>query len=199
MHTEPQLIAFMQSDKLKSSRLIFDGSIIQVYYNQIQLENGMEVNRELIHHLPAVGIIAETDREELILVSQYRAAVDQHLLEIPAGILDITELGIESPKEAGQRELEEETGYVGENWEYVGKTYVSPGYLDELIYLYYAKGLTVKDEPLAPDDDEDITLQLYSVEEIEKLIQEDKINDMKTLYVLSWWLNRKRGGSQDVG
>lgn len=194
METEPQLIAFMQSDKLRSSRLIYDGAIIQLYQNKIELDSGMEVDRDLIHHLPAVGIIAETADEKIILVSQYRAAVDQPLLEIPAGILDITEDGIESAETAGQRELEEETGYAGDQWEYVSKAYVSPGYLDELIYLYYAKNLELKDQPLAPDADEDISLHLYTIEEVETLLKEDKINDMKTLYGLTWWLNKKRGG-----
>ena len=81
-------VSFNQSSRMVSTQLIFDGVILQTYLNQVRLDQGQVVERELIHKKPAVAILAVTPEDKVLLVKQYRAAIDSDTYEIPAGILD---------------------------------------------------------------------------------------------------------------
>lgn len=120
MKTNPAYIKFLQDPRLRSQRTIYDGKIFQVHANQIEIEPGVEVQRDLIHHLPAVAILATTAENQVILVKQYRPATAGKLLEIPAGLLDIVNGQLEEPLQAAKRELEEETNYRSEDWQTLG-------------------------------------------------------------------------------
>ena len=108
MYSNPEHIPFLQDEALRESELIYDGAILQLYRNQIELENGQLAYRELINHQSAVGILAITPRDTAILVKQYRPAVVDHIIEIPAGLRDFIEGREEDALLAAKRELEEE-------------------------------------------------------------------------------------------
>lgn len=182
-------INFLQDPNLISSELIFDGNILQLYVNQLKLENGQIVDREILHHQPATAILAVTAEDKVLLVKQYRPAVVEAIYEIPAGILDYLADGTEDALTGAARELEEETGYQANKWERLASFYVTPGYLNEEIILYFATDLVKVDNPLPQDDDEDVTLYEFTRKEIRAMIETGEIKDLKTLYALQHWLN----------
>lgn len=136
----------------------------------------------------------------MLLVRQYRVAVGELLLEIPAGTLDIADDGtIEDPDLAARRELEEETGMRAGSWRKVARFYTAPGFTSELMHLYLATELTVADtDRLGPDDDEHLLLEPLPVRDAIAAAERGEFADAKTLVALLW-LARSRatasGGS----
>ena len=116
-----------------TSKLVFDGKILHVYVDDINLPNGATGFREYIKHIGAVAVLPLTDDGKVICVRQYRYAVGQVTTEIPAGKLDSAD---EDPREATLRELREETGALCKNLTYLGTYLASPAILDEKINLY---------------------------------------------------------------
>lgn len=131
-----------------------------------------------IRHPGAVAVIAVHDGR-LLFVKQYRHAVGQVLLEIPAGKLESGE----TPLSCGKRELEEETGMQAATWTDLGKTVVSPGFTDEVIHLFRAEGLSDGDGP-AHDADEFIELERLTLDEALAAIHDGRIIDAKTQIAL---------------
>ena len=132
----------------------------------------------------------------MLLVRQYRVAVGQLLLEIPAGTLDVTADGtIEDPDLAAPRELEEETGMRAGSWRKVAAFYTAPGFTSELMHLYLATDLTEADGArLGPDDDEHLVLERMPVPEAVAAAERGEFADAKSLVALLW-LGRQRAGS----
>ncbi|AXY25961.1 NUDIX domain-containing protein [Suicoccus acidiformans] len=190
METDQAFIPFMQDSLLKASRQVYDGAILQLYVNELELETGQVVQRELIHHLPAVGILA-SQGNQVLLVEQHRAATATKMLEIPAGIIDFEAGQLEQAELAARRELEEETGYQAERWRYLGEYYVTPGYNDERILFYQAEQLSEVAEPLSQDDDENVTAAWYEREAVLAMLEANDIKDMKTVLALQYWINQK--------
>src|ERR671931_609892 len=120
-------------------RTVYDGRIVSLHVERYRFPDGEEVEREVIRHQGAVGIVAHDD-SDLFLVRQPREAVDDpDFLEIPAGRLDVEG---ESPLEAGKRELAEEIGKAAEHWEHLITCWSSVGIMDEEVHVYLATGLT---------------------------------------------------------
>lgn len=190
MKAEDKDINFLQDPRLKASELIFDGAILRLYLNQIELENKQIVARELLHHQPAAAILAVTNEDKVLLVKQYRPAIVEEIYEIPAGILDYLETGTEEAEAGALRELEEETGYRAKQIERLSSFYVTPGYLNEEIILFAASDLVKVENPLPQDDDEDVTVHEFSKSEVQKMLKNGEIKDLKTLYALQIWLNQ---------
>ena len=132
-----------------SSELIFDGKVLHVYVDQINLPNGARGFREYIKHIGAVAVVPLTDDGDVICVRQYRYAVGEVLTEIPAGKLDFAD---EDRREAALRELREETGAHCERLTHLGTYLGSPAILNERIELYLAEGLSFGETD--PDEDE---------------------------------------------
>ncbi|MBF6626164.1 NUDIX hydrolase [Aerococcaceae bacterium zg-BR9] len=187
MKTNKATILSQQDERLVSSNQIFDGHIMQLYVNQIRLDNEAVVEREIIHHLPAVCVLA-TDEDKVVLVKQYRAAIAREIYEIPAGLLDMEHDGLEAALVGAKRELEEETAYQASQWQELSTFYVSPGYLDEQITLFHATGLTKIDNPLPQDENENVSVHEFTKHEIQAMIQAGEIVDVKTLLALQHWL-----------
>ncbi len=166
------------SEKTLSSELVYNGKIMEVFRDEIELPNGHKSVREVVKKPNAIGVIALTDENKIIMVKQYRYAVGEALWEIPAGKIDDGE----DPDECAKRELEEETGYVAESWESLGFIYVSAGFTNEKIYLYLATDLTFKKQNL--DEGEFLECKEFSTDNIFEMIDEGKINDAKTLCAL---------------
>ncbi|MDM5189802.1 NUDIX hydrolase [Bacillus sp. DX4.1] len=161
---------------------IFDGRVIKVRVDEVVLPNGEMSKREIVNHPGAVAIIAVTDEGKIVLVEQYRKALEKEIVEIPAGKLEPGE----KPEITAVRELEEETGYVCDSMEFVTSFYTSPGFADEILYVYKATGLKKKEDKAALDEDEFVELMELSLEEAISLMQEQRIHDAKTIFALQY-------------
>ncbi|MBQ9785318.1 MAG: NUDIX hydrolase [Clostridia bacterium] len=172
-----------------SSKLIFDGKVLHVYVDEINLPNGARGVREYIKHLGAVAVLPLTDAGEVVCVRQYRYAVGEVLLEIPAGKLDYAG---EDRREAALRELREETGARCETLTHLGMYLGSPALIDEKIDLYLAEGLTFGECDL--DDDEFLDVVKIPLADLVDMAIRGEIPDGKTqLAVLKVWeLLRRR-------
>lgn len=122
-------------EKTVSSEVIFDGKVIHVTHDEVELENGSRAMREIVGHPGGVCVAALTEDNELLFVKQFRYPYKEVLIELPAGKLEKGQ----TPLENGKRELLEETGAVGREYMTLGKLYPSPGYCGEIIHLYFCK------------------------------------------------------------
>lgn len=166
----------MQERKL-SSEMKFDGKLIKVTYDVAEV-NGKEAWREVVHHPGASAVVAIDEDNRIIMEKQFRYALNDYLLEIPAGKLDAGE----DPLVCAKRELEEETGIVASEWISLGTIATSPGFCNEVIHLYVAKGLS-KGE-IHWDEDEYVEVERYTFDELLQCIKDEKIKDSKTLSAL---------------
>ena len=132
----------------------------------------------------------------MLLVRQYRVAVGEALLEIPAGTLDVMDDGsIEDPELAAPRELEEETGMRAGTWRRIASFYTAPGFASELMHLYMATGLRPADgERLTPDEDEHLLLERLPWRDAVAAAERGELRDGKTILGLLW-LARLRAGT----
>lgn len=178
-----------------SSQHIFKGRIVDLSVRTIELPNGETSTREVITHQPAAGVIAINDKRQMLLVKQWREAIKQLTLEIPAGLIDSTDA---SPLDAIKRELNEEGGYRADYWEKVTEFYSTPGFCDEKMYLFYCDTLTKLEDKRSLDADEFLTSSWYSLEDLKKLVSEGKIVDAKTIYAITFWENMLLTGTQDT-
>ena len=162
-------------EKTKESMLVFDGRVVHLYRDIVTLPNGNESVREYVKHVGAVCIIPITDSGEVILERQYRYAVGQTLIEIPAGKLDSAE---EIPCEAALRELREETGIVPDRMINMGVYYGSPAIMGEKIYMYLARGLNFGKDDL--DNDEFLEVFTLPIDDAVEMVLNGEITDGKT-------------------
>jgi ADP-ribose pyrophosphatase len=162
-------------EKTLSSRLIHAGRNFDFLVDEVELPSGQVTQRDIVRHPGAVAIVPLLSDSKVVLIRQYRYATGKKLFEIPAGTLEKGE----PPLECAARELREETGYEAEEIEPLLSCFMAPGYSDEAIHFFVAKGLrAVGDDP---ELDEDITLELHSLEEVRRMIAENVIEDAKTI------------------
>ncbi|MEH7381812.1 NUDIX hydrolase [Bacillus sp. JJ1533] len=169
-------------EKTISREVLYEGKIIDLHIEEVELPNGHTSKRELIKHPGAVAILALTDDHKIIMVQQYRKALEKIIVEIPAGKLEQGEL----PEATAKRELEEETGYDCETLTPLISFYTSPGFADELVHLFIAKGLKKIENPAGLDEDEFVDLVEVTLDEALDLIKEKKIYDAKTAYAVQY-------------
>ena len=168
----------MEPEKQLSSEPIFDGKIVRLRVDTVLLPNGEQSTREVIDHDNAVVIVPVDSEDNVLLVRQYRYAVEDTLLEAPAGLIDDSE----DPDDAAQRELREETGYASRSLRPLGGFWSSPGFCTEYLYAYLARDLVPS--PLSPDDDEFIEVERQPISRIPQLIRLGEIQDAKTIAAL---------------
>jgi ADP-ribose pyrophosphatase len=164
------------AEKTISIKKIYQGKILDLEELEVRLPNGESSKREIVRHSGAVAIIAYKDKNTVLLVEQYRKAVEKSILEVPAGKIEKDE----DVLLCGMRELEEETGYKSDKFTYLGKILTSPGFCDEWIYIYKAEDLYKGDETLG-DEDEFINLHEVKIFDIKKMIKDGSIEDAKTI------------------
>lgn len=169
-------------EKTLSSQKIFTGKVISLQVDEVELPDGKTSKREIIKHPGAVAVIAITDDGKIVMVEQYRKAMERSLVEIPAGKLEPGE----EPLKTAKRELEEETGYVCERMEHVISFYTSPGFADELVHVYVAHQLSKKEDAASLDEDEFVEVIELTLEEAQQYIVEEKIYDAKTAYAVQY-------------
>lgn len=157
------------------SEEIFDGVILHVFKDTVQLPNGNPATRELIRHVGAVGVIPITEDGKVIVERQFRYPLGRVITEIPAGKLDSFS---EDRLSAAKRELEEETGYTADEWIDMGDYYPTPAYCDERITLYLARGLHQGQRHL--DEDEFLNFEAVPLSQLVEDVMEGRITDGKT-------------------
>lgn len=167
-------------EKTISSKILCENNFLKWNLLDVKLPDGTKGIRNLIEHPGASAILPMFDDGKILLVKQYRKAIERETLEIPAGKLDKNE----DPKLCAKRELEEETGYSAKDIEYLGKIATAPGFCNEIIYLYKATGLTLGEKNT--DDDEFTENIIISLDEVKNMIKNGKIIDCKTVSVLSY-------------
>ena len=153
---------------------IYQGKILNLRVDVAGLPNGKEAPREFVEHNGGVTVAALTHNAELIFVRQFRYPYMEEVLELPAGKLEKGE----DPLEAGKRELREEAGVTAEQYINLGEFYPSPGYTNEVIYLYGARDLTQVEQEL--DEDEFLNVEYISLDKAVDMVLSNEIKDGKT-------------------
>lgn len=153
---------------------IYQGKILNLRVDVAGLPNGKEAPREFVEHNGGVTVAALTDNAKLIFVRQFRYPYMEEVLELPAGKLEKGE----DPLEAGKRELREEAGVTAEQYINLGEFYPSPGYTNEVIYLYGARDLTQVEQEL--DEDEFLNVEYIPLDKVVDMVLSNEIKDGKT-------------------
>jgi ADP-ribose pyrophosphatase len=154
---------------------LYSGRIVDVRLDTAELQNGKRVFREVVEHPGGVAIVPVLDDMRVLLVRQYRYPMGQELLEIPAGKLERGE----EPIDCAMRELSEETGYTAGKLTYLGATYPSPGFCEEILHIYLATELTPGVSH--PDEDEFLEIVEYRLDELVDMILKNDLPDSKTI------------------
>ncbi len=169
-------------EKTTKTTPIYDGKIVKLQVDDVTLPNGNVAKREIIKHPGAVAVIAVTDEGKLVLVEQFRKALERSIVEIPAGKLEPGE----EPIVTARRELEEETGYGAQSLTYLQAFATSPGFADEIIHLFVAKDLYKIENKADLDEDEFVELVEVSLEEAGQMVADERIYDAKTAFAVLW-------------
>lgn len=162
-------------EKILSEETAWRGKILDVRSLEVELPNGRRTGRDIVRHPGAAAVVALTESGKIVLVRQYRTALDRVTVEIPAGKLDPGE----DPLECASRELLEETGMIAEKIAYLTTIATSDGFTDELIHIYMATGLSFSKS--SPDADEFINVDLVEVGELVDAVLDGRIEDAKTV------------------
>ena len=161
-------------------RTAFSGRILSVHADRVRLPNGREATMEVVRHAGSVVLLPMPDEAHVILVRQYRYAIDRWIWELPAGCLDPGE----EPERAAARECQEETGLVPGHLERLAGFFPTPGYCDEFMHFFRLTGLSA---PAAgapevhQDEDEDLRVRTFAVDDVRRLIRGGGVLDLKTV------------------
>ena len=165
-----------------TSDTLYEGAILALRKDQVRMPDGSVAAREVVEHSGAVAIVALNDTGEILLEYQYRHPLGQRLWELPAGILDISG---ESPLAAAQRELREETAYAAKEWHVIADTITSPGFSDESVRIFLARGLYPVDRPTPEGEEADMSLTWVPLAEaLQRVFAGDIINGIAVAGIL---------------
>ncbi len=174
--------------RVLSSRVVFRGPVFSVTTDQVEEPSGIRARRDVVRHPGSIVVLAVDDRRNqprVLLERQYRHATGGYTWELPAGSIDPGE----SELAAAKRELLEETGYRARRWQRALKYFSSPGFLDETMSLYLARGL--RPGPAQPEEDEVITVRFVPLSRALKMSLRG-IGDGKTVVGLLWLREKLR-------
>lgn len=172
------------TEKTLQTEHIYKGKIISVQLDQVELPDGSKGVREIVKHPGAVAIVPFTKDGKMVVVRQFRKPLEKEIYEIPAGKLEQGE----DPETCALRELEEETGYTPRKINFITSFYTSPGFANELLYLYEAEDL--EEGKAHPDADEFVEMSEISLDEGLELMKNEQIHDAKTAFALIYWQNK---------
>jgi ADP-ribose pyrophosphatase len=175
------------TEKKLSSRTAYQGRLLRVHEDEVELPDGNRARREYIVHPGAVVIIPFVDEHTLLLEHQFRYPLQRHFLELPAGKIEPDE----RPEQTAQRELLEETGFVAKHWEFLTTLHPCVGYSDERIELFLARELRFEGHP--GEDDEFIETVRLSIDALLEKVFAREITEAKTILGVLW-ADRLRGG-----
>jgi len=159
-------------------RNVYDGKVLSLHVDDVEEPGGVRAMREVVRHHGSVAMLAVSADDRVVLVRQYRYAVDEALWELPAGRLDSGE----TPEQGARRELLEEVGLEAETVERIALFYTTPGFCDELMHVFRATGL--RQVPPQPEDDERIEPRWFDLDEALSMIERGEIKEGKTLVAL---------------
>ena len=174
-----------------AEREVFAGSLIRVGRASFEAPDGRRFERDVVHHPGAVVVVPLVDDDTALLVRQYRAAVDAELLEIPAGTRDVDG---EAPEATAVRELAEEVGRVAGRVELLARFHNSPGFCDELSWLYLARDLHETPHDRQGVEEEAMSVEAVSLAHVPDLVRTGAIVDGKTIIGLSLAIGHLRAG-----
>lgn len=169
-------------EKTVKTKEIYRGRVLNLRLDTVMLPNQKEAQREVVEHPGAVAVVVRNAGGRYILIRQHRYPVKETIWEIPAGKLERGE----DPLVCAKRELAEETGLAAGAWRHLSTFYTTPGFSDEIMYLYLAEDLKV--ESRRPDDDEFIETAEFTGDQLREMIVNNTIKDAKTLVGLLWVL-----------
>jgi ADP-ribose pyrophosphatase len=164
-----------------SSEEVYKGKVFSVDRDRVQLASGREVTFEVVRHPRSVVLIPIPEPGHIVLVKQYRHAVNAALWEVPAGSVDPGE----TPEQAASRECHEEVGLVPSTVVRLAALYPTPGYCDEEMVFFRVSGLEESSEAATPDEDEEIEVRTFELREVREMIRRGEITDMKTVVGLT--------------
>jgi len=175
----------MEKIRRLSRELVSKGSVIDYYHDHLELPDGKKVVYDLIDHKGAAAVVPVLDDGRLIMVRQYRNALDRETIEIPAGGLNYRE---EPTLDAARRELSEETGYISDNLELLISIKTTVAFCNERIDIYVAKNLKPGEQHL--DEDEFVEYEAFTVDELIEKIYSCEIQDSKTICAVLEYKNK---------
>jgi ADP-ribose pyrophosphatase len=161
---------------------VYDGKVFDVDRDRVRMPNGREVAVDVVRHARSVVLLPVPEPGHIILIKQYRYAVNRWLWELPAGSVDQGE----EPEAAARRECHEEIGQVPDTVLRLGSLFPTPGYCDEEMFFFRLSGLGESDEQAAVDEDEDIESKVFTVPEAREMVRRGEIVDMKTVVGLTY-------------
>lgn len=165
--------------------LVYKGVIIDFYQDTVKVPNGNIVKWDFIGHKGAAAVVAVNEEGKLLMVRQYRNALDRETLEIPAGALDSAD---EPTSVAAARELQEETGYAAGKLDLLITLRTTVAFCNEKIDIYVATDLKPGSQHL--DEDESIDVEAHDIDELIRMIYECKIQDSKTVAAIMAYKNK---------
>ena len=163
--------------------IVYKGRVFSVEVDKVVLRNGHEAELAIVHHRPSVVLIPVQDDGRIVMIRQYRHALQRDIWELPAGNVDDGE----SAEAAAARECEEEIGLMPTRIDRLGAFYPTPGYCDEEMMFFRVSGLRppAADSTHKPDDDEEITTRAMSPGDAKAMVARGEIIDLKTAYALT--------------
>lgn len=164
------------AERLSTER-VFDGKVFDVDRDRVRMPNGRAVTVDVVRHVKSVVLVPMPGPGQVVLIRQYRYAVNAWLWELPAGSVDEGE----SPEQAAARECHEEIGKVPATVVRLGALYPTPGYCDEEMIFYRLSNLEEPTAPAALDEDEDIEARTFDLREARDMVRRGEIVDMKTI------------------
>lgn len=160
-------------EKTISSDKIYTGKIISLRVDTVEVERQGYQKREIVEHGGAVGIVAINENNEIVLIKQFRKAIEKVIWELPSGKLEVGE----NPKECAIRELKEETGHNAQHLKLIHKFFTSSEFSNQKIYIYLATGLKLEDNYI---DNESVEICKIGLEDAYNMVIKNEIEDAKT-------------------
>ena len=170
---------------LIGSQPIYEGRVVSLRVDEIEVASGRNVRREVVDHPGAVVVVPIDDQGRILWVRQHRYAVGRDLLELPAGTLEHGE----TPEATARRELPEETGFAAAQWQRLGGFFTAPGFCTEYIHAFLATALTP--EYAQGDEDEEMEVVPLSLDESLARIDSGEVEDAKSIAAILYYIRRR--------
>ena len=178
-------------NRIESKELVYDGKIVKGYDILMRMDDGRTVRRDFLHYRGATVVLPVLADGRIVLIRNWRFAVEEHLWELPAGLIDEGE----APAACAARELAEETGYTAGRIKPLGTFYTGPGTMDERMHAFLATDLTAGRQEL--EIYEEITVEQREEAEVRRMILSGELHDAKTISTLCiYWLSRGQANSR---
>jgi ADP-ribose pyrophosphatase len=177
-------------EQILGSQTIWHGRVFDFVEKEIVLPNGRKTMMGMVQHPGSSAIVPVLEDGSVILIHQYRPAIQDFIWEVPAGTMDAGE----DPLDCAKRELQEECGYAANHFEKVGEIWVTPGYSSECIHLFLATEMILKEPHL--DEDECLSVHLFPYREVLSMVERNEIREAMTIVALQKaypvWTERNR-------